>query len=625
MLGDYRSNGLAQVGSFYGSVSVSAFSLMVLVGRHRPLHPQHHSQAHPQRRMRRWVQWYVFFLAMQGLAYACWPWIFAACTPYIEVQYGCLHMVARLGYGLATVFLMRITLVRLSLIGANRARRRGSVLSTGFVASGLAAIVLYILFWSHGGCLSSCMVGFPPEASLWVACAGAVACVLVMYTAFQLNALVALRMAVRDASEEAEQGFGAPDAVRSASTVAHLLALSASSTVIWLVCVFLDMIFVQPWTQWMYELTAALDLVSDAALALVCAGYLGPTEGDSQIFKELSDVLKERRHREILKRLRDAAGASSGPACTLAALFEGVDEETLLTTAISRFRCISWDVLRAHPELVIGAEALDGSHPKTNLYDLSEPCEIAHCDAFWSHSWHDNGEQKWAALQAWCETFVQVNGRPPVLWFDKVCIDQTDIQRDLQCLPIFLAGCNNLLITCGETYTRRLWCCVELFVYMNMRAGDESRGNPLVLLLGQDDEERAQVVAGWLNFDITQCDCFQASDKDRILGVIDHYAGGATAFNKAIRDFATDVVQSGGLVAKRRPFRSPRRRAGWQGSRGLDSSFDAGGTASAMYSLGSHSASFSLCGSSGLASQSVDWQTEAPTDSGSDIRIAITV
>ena len=52
------------------------------------------------------------------------------------------------------------------------------------------------------------------------------------------------------------------------------------------------------------------------------------------------------------------------------------------------------------------------------------------------------------------------------MWIDKCCIDQTDIETNLSCLPVFLAGCERLLVLCGETYSKRLWCVMELFVFL---------------------------------------------------------------------------------------------------------------------------------------------------------------
>ena len=36
------------------------------------------------------------------------------------------------------------------------------------------------------------------------------------------------------------------------------------------------------------------------------------------------------------------------------------------------------------------------------------------------------------------------------------------------CLPVFLAGCKQLFIVCGPTYLERLWCVLELFVFIEM-------------------------------------------------------------------------------------------------------------------------------------------------------------
>ena len=41
----------------------------------------------------------------------------------------------------------------------------------------------------------------------------------------------------------------------------------------------------------------------------------------------------------------------------------------------------------------------------------------------------------------------------------QACINQSDIEANLACLPIFLAGCKELLIIAGPTYTTRLWAC----------------------------------------------------------------------------------------------------------------------------------------------------------------------
>jgi len=59
-------------------------------------------------------------------------------------------------------------------------------------------------------------------------------------------------------------------------------------------------------------------------------------------------------------------------------------------------------------------------------------------------------------------------GTEPKLWIDKYSINQTEIEQSLACLPVYLAGCQKLLILCGTTYLKRLWCLVEIFVFIQM-------------------------------------------------------------------------------------------------------------------------------------------------------------
>ena len=102
-------------------------------------------------------------------------------------------------------------------------------------------------------------------------------------------------------------------------------------------------------------------------------------------------------------------------------LWEEHEPAALVAEAVRRFRCISWTVFREYSELVLEEGPLDGSVSAPHLYGLSEPCQLTQCDVFFSHSWHDAKEQKWAALTQWCQTFEQRHSHTPQLWFDKVC------------------------------------------------------------------------------------------------------------------------------------------------------------------------------------------------------------
>ena len=53
--------------------------------------------------------------------------------------------------------------------------------------------------------------------------------------------------------------------------------------------------------------------------------------------------------------------------------------------------------------------------------------------------------------------------REPTFWLDKVCIDQDNIADGLKVLSINVMACRKMLVLCGPTYAKRLWCVIELF------------------------------------------------------------------------------------------------------------------------------------------------------------------
>ena len=322
-----------------------------------------------------------------------------------------------------------------------------------------------------------------------------------------------------------------------------LLPASAGTTVLYGSAVILLNTLKDEASWWAHQVSIALDIPFDAVLALLCAGLIGPRGDRDAQLAEVARFAAERQERHIFEKLVEAArrvrersevGAACGPALTLAALFEGKNPEVL--------RCISWDVLSTGRDIIAGGGPLDqvGEGP-AELYYLSQPCLLTQCTAFLSHSWHDDGEQKWLALEAWCADYGDAFGCLPHLWLDKVCIEQSNIQADLQCLPIFIAGCNTLLIVCGTTYTARLWCCVELFVHDSMHMEDESRDAPTVITIGANDDEHERVHTSWRNFDAAACQCFDARDKTRIISVIERHPDGIDGFNRHMRTLATEV------------------------------------------------------------------------------------
>merc|ERR1711908_235014 len=122
-----------------------------------------------------------------------------------------------------------------------------------------------------------------------------------------------------------------------------------------------------------------------------------------------------------------------------------------------------------------------------------------------------------------------------------ICINQCAIADDLECLPIFIAGCNTMLVISGPTYTSRLWCVMELYVFFSMQGVDEQQ-TPSVVITGATSLDRSQTRQSWACFDALQCRCFNPGDKERIMAVIQKGDGGIDRFNAVVQGFAASLA-----------------------------------------------------------------------------------
>jgi len=174
----------------------------------------------------------------------------------------------------------------------------------------------------------------------------------------------------------------------------------------------------------------------------------------------------------------------------------------------------------------------------------SHPALIGEVDIFVSHSWHDDVQAKWDALHSWCKRFEATHGRPPKLWLDFCCIDQANIETNLRCLPVYLSGCRKLLIIAGATYVQRLWCAIELFVFVSIH---KITGGKLEMsIIGPTESCRSSVRESLLSFDATKCKCCESTDKSRLLGIIEAVSGTMDRFNRQIREILADLQMERG-------------------------------------------------------------------------------
>ena len=194
---------------------------------------------------------------------------------------------------------------------------------------------------------------------------------------------------------------------------------------------------------------------------------------------------------------------------------------------------------RALPVSSLSVEDLVDNTPSPQLFGKTRPAALrkdAHpgeVSAFVSHSWSDPGALKYGHLQ---EFAAAHDGGDCLLWLDKACIDQTNIDTNLACLPVFLSGCNSLLVLAGPTYATRLWCVMELFVYLRMGG---QREDVTVRLLGATEAVRELLV----RFDAGKARCYLGKDREKLLAVIEAGFGTFTPFNSIVRGIFAEKVQ----------------------------------------------------------------------------------
>jgi len=234
-----------------------------------------------------------------------------------------------------------------------------------------------------------------------------------------------------------------------------------------------------------------------------------------------------------------ATGKNMSAAAGIASLFGGAAGRLAVEVGRSRFRMISADKL--------GPDVFD-IEKDAAWYRLTDPAVFDEVDAFVSHSWRDDPDAKWRALQAWRADFVAKNQREPRIWLDRACINQLDPSLDIPLLPIYLAGCKKLVILLGDTYLIRMWCIVELFCHTQMHEThtdpnadpDDLRRHRSALQSAEESSVQVVKVPGASpppsdTFDVVNCACAFREDYDRLLTYIEAAAGTLPAFNERIK------------------------------------------------------------------------------------------
>ena len=93
----------------------------------------------------------------------------------------------------------------------------------------------------------------------------------------------------------------------------------------------------------------------------------------------------------------------------------------------------------------------------------------------------------------------------------------------------------------AATYPTRLWCVVELFVFLRM-GGERERLRVYELDGSATSVDKAEVHASFLKFDAAKARCFLPRDRHHLLAVIESGFGEGGPFNRIVRSIFSDAL-----------------------------------------------------------------------------------
>jgi len=224
------------------------------------------------------------------------------------------------------------------------------------------------------------------------------------------------------------------------------------------------------------------------------------------------------------------AAASIAAATAIASTMKSLGIKKTIELAKKTFRGVALEALTL--------EVLASNCNDDRLFAMTVPAKLGLVDAFISHSWSDLGDLKHTAMQRWRRNFVTSKGREPLVWFDKACINQGNIRDSLACLPVFLAGCSELVVLVGSTYAERLWCCIELFTFLRMGGSlDRITVIPIDHEHGEQSEGEISdtMLERFKSFDAQHAKCFDENDRQHLLSIIETGFGDFRTFNEVVR------------------------------------------------------------------------------------------
>ena len=236
-----------------------------------------------------------------------------------------------------------------------------------------------------------------------------------------------------------------------------------------------------------------------------------------------------RRFTHILARIGiSSPRARQSVAATL--LMGEEDPHVVLQRASATFRGI--------PMRQLSPSMFSETFSRQEVHAQTRSLELGGCDAFLSHSWHDDWTKKYGALTEWkAEQHARsTTEHDIVIWWDKACINvpPNRFSQALACLPVYIAGCHRMIVLAGPTFTQRLWCVMELFMFCEVGAGQRCID---VHNVGVDSSN-----SDFHNFDIARTRCVSSRDKHYFVSIIETAFGGYDPFNAIVQGILTNDI-----------------------------------------------------------------------------------
>ena len=113
------------------------------------------------------------------------------------------------------------------------------------------------------------------------------------------------------------------------------------------------------------------------------------------------------------------------------------------------------------------------------------------------------------------------------------------------CLPVFLASCKSLLVLAGSTYPRRLWCVMELFIFLIMGGSHDDVDLRMVCDV-RDDAAREALLRDLEAFDVKEAKCTVQEDENRMLGAIAGAFGSLETFSRDVQRTLRSILRRDG-------------------------------------------------------------------------------